>query len=48
MNRNALYLLLAVAIVVAAVLGYMLYDERQQESGVAIQMDKGGISVETK
>lgn len=48
MNRSFLYLLLGLAVVAAVVLGYFLYQERQQTSGVAIEMKDGGISVETK
>lgn len=48
MNRNVLYLLVGVLVVVAAVLGYQVYQERQRTHGIEITVDKGGLSIETK
>lgn len=44
MNRNTLYLILGALIVAVGVLGYLYYQE--QQSGVAIQIDEGGISID--
>ncbi|MFC3231371.1 hypothetical protein ACFOGJ_29255 [Marinibaculum pumilum] len=48
MARSTLYLLIVLLVVGVAVLGVLLYQEEQQESGVEIDVGKGGISVETK
>ena len=48
MSRNVLYLIIAVLIVVAAVVGYQLYQDRQAKSGVQINIGGGGVFVETK
>ena len=48
MNRNFLYVVIAALIVVAAVVGYLLYQERQQTAGIDINVGKSGISIETK
>lgn len=48
MNRNAAYLTIGALVVVAAVLGYLLYDERQKPKGIEINVDKSGISIEEK
>ena len=45
MNRNLLYLIIGGLAVAAAVLGYMVYEERQK-TGVEINVDKSGVSVE--
>lgn len=44
MNRNSLYLVLGALVVGIAVLGYLYYDE--QQSGVDIKIDEGGISID--
>ncbi|MDP2618784.1 MAG: hypothetical protein Q8P46_01180 [Hyphomicrobiales bacterium] len=48
MNRNGLYLVIGVLAVAALVLGYQFYQERQNATGVEINIDKGGLSIETK
>jgi hypothetical protein len=48
MNRNVLYLVIGGLIVATAVSGYWLYQERQKSSGIEINIDKGGISIEKK
>ena len=44
MNRNALYLLIAVLAVVAIGLGVYIYNE-QQKPGLSITVDGNGIDV---
>jgi len=48
MNRNTLYLAIGVLAVIAVVSGYLFYQERQKTHGVDINVDKSGISIETK
>ena len=48
MNQNALYAIIAVLIIVGGYMGYRLYAERQQTSGVEIQVDKNGLSIQKK
>jgi predicted negative regulator of RcsB-dependent stress response len=48
MNRKVLYVIIAVLIVASAVFGYQLYQERQKTTGVDINIDKNGISIEKK
>ncbi len=48
MNRNLLYLLLGALIVVVAVLGYNLYQERKQPEGVQINVGPDGLKIEKK
>jgi hypothetical protein len=45
MNRNVLYLIIGGLAVAALVLGYLVYQERQK-TGVEINVDKNGVSVE--
>jgi len=47
MNRNMLYLFLGGLIVVATVLGYMLYQERQKPD-LSISVGKDGLQIEGK
>jgi hypothetical protein len=47
-NRNVLYLIIGVLAVGAAVFGYQLYKERQQTTGIEINIGKSGISIEKK
>lgn len=44
MNRNALYLVIGMLIVVVGVVSYMLYEERR--SGVSIEIGEGGVRIE--
>ncbi|PTW62949.1 hypothetical protein C8N35_101998 [Breoghania corrubedonensis] len=48
MNRNALVALVAVLAVAAGTFGYLYYQERQQKTGIQIEMGNDGLSVETK
>ncbi len=47
-NRNTLYLIVGVLVVVIAVLGWQLYEARKQPKGVQINVGPGGISIEKK
>lgn len=47
-SRNVLYLLIGALVVATAVIGYFLYQERQQNAGIDISVGKGGVSIETK
>jgi hypothetical protein len=47
-NRNVLYLVIGALAVVVAVLGYRLYQEGQQTSGIDISIGRSGISIEKK
>jgi hypothetical protein len=44
MGRSALYVIVGALAVVAAVLGYLYYEERQ--SGVEISIGAGGVTIE--
>ena len=48
MNRNVLYLVIGVLAIAAAVFGYQLYQERQKTTGIEINIDKSGISIQKK
>ncbi|WP_168192745.1 hypothetical protein [Undibacter mobilis] len=48
MNRNTLYIAIAALIVVAGVVSYQLYQERQKTTGIDINIGKSGISIEKK
>lgn len=48
MNRNILYLIIGALAVVAVVLGYQFYQERQRTTGVEISVGEHGISIEKK
>ena len=48
MNRKVIMLVIAVLAVATAVLGYQLYEERQQKSGIDIRIGDRGISIEKK
>ena len=45
-TRNLLYLGIGALVVVAVVLGYTVYQDRQNPGGVEIQLGEGGISIE--
>lgn len=47
MNRNILFAIIGVLAVGAAILGYQLYDRRNNTS-IEISIDKGGISIEKR
>ena len=48
MNRTILYLIIGALVIVAAVFGYQLYQDRQETSGIQINVGKSGISIEKK
>jgi predicted negative regulator of RcsB-dependent stress response len=48
MNRNTLYLIIGILAVVAAIVGYQLYKERQKTTGIEINIGERGISIEKK
>ena len=48
MNRNILYLVIGGLAVVAVVLGYQVYQERQKTSSVEMSIGERGISIEKK
>ena len=48
MHRNVLYVAIGVLAVVAVVIGYQLYQERQKTTGIEISVGKSGISIEKK
>jgi RsiW-degrading membrane proteinase PrsW (M82 family) len=45
---NILYLVVGALIVVVAVLGYRLYEDKKQPEGVNINLGPGGISIQKK
>jgi RsiW-degrading membrane proteinase PrsW (M82 family) len=48
-NRsNMLYLVVGALVVVAAILGYQLYQDRKQPEGVQINVGPGGLTIEKK
>ena len=46
MNRNGLYLVIGALLVIAAVVGYLLYQERQEKAVIDININGHGISIE--
>ena len=48
MTRNTLYLVIGALVVVIAIVGYQLYQERQKTTGIEINVGKSGISIEKK
>ena len=48
MSRNVLHLLVGALAVVAMILGYQVYRERQKATGVEINIGEHGISIEKK
>jgi hypothetical protein len=47
MKRSFLYFVIGALAVATAVLGYYFYQERQNTSGISIDVGDGKISVET-
>lgn len=47
-RSNILYLAVGALIVVVAVLGYQLYQERKEPKGVQINLGPNGVSIEKK
>ncbi len=48
MSRNALYLVIGLFAVAAAVAGYMYYQEQQKTSEIKINVGEGSLTIETK
>jgi RsiW-degrading membrane proteinase PrsW (M82 family) len=49
MNRsNLLYLIVAALVVVVALLGYQLYQDRKEPKGVQLNIGPSGVSIEKK
>lgn len=48
MNRNVLYVVIALLAVTSGVLGYQYYQETKQKDGVEISVGKRGLSIEAK
>jgi hypothetical protein len=47
-RSNILYLVIGALVVVAAVLGYQLYQDRKQPEGMHIDLGPNGLSIEKK
>lgn len=47
-RTNMLYLVIGALAVIAAILGYNLYQEKKKPDGVQINVGPGGISIEKK
>lgn len=47
-NRNVLFLAIGALVVIAAVLGYNLYEAKKQPEGVQISIGKDGLKVQGK
>jgi hypothetical protein len=47
-RTNILYLAVGALAVIAAILGYNLYQEKKKPDGVQINVGPGGISIEKK
>ena len=47
-RNNILYLVIGALVVVAAVLGYQLYQDRHQPEGLHINVGPGGLSIQGK
>jgi hypothetical protein len=48
LNTNMLYGIIAVLAVIAAVLGYQLYEAKKEPKGFQINVGPGGVSMEKK
>jgi len=48
MSRNMLSLVVGALVVMVAVLGYQVYQDRKQPEGVSINLGPGGLSIEKK
>lgn len=47
-NRNILYLIIGALVVVVAVLGYSLFQEKKQPEGVQINIGPDGLKIQNK
>ena len=48
LSRNVLYMLVGALVVVVAVLGYQLYQDRKEPKGMQINVGPSGITIEKK
>ena len=48
MNMSMVYALIGVLVIMVVVLGVQLQHERQKTSGVSIELNKNGLSIEHK
>jgi predicted negative regulator of RcsB-dependent stress response len=48
LNRNVLFLVVGALIVVVAVLGYQVYQDKKKPEGVQINLGPSGISIDKK
>jgi predicted negative regulator of RcsB-dependent stress response len=48
MKQNFLYLIIGAVSVAVVILGYQFYQDRQKTSGVEINIDDSGISIQKK
>lgn len=48
MHRNYLYIAIGLLAVIAAVLGFQVYQERQATSRIEIEIGEGGVSIQKK
>jgi hypothetical protein len=47
-RSNILYLIVGALVIVAAVLGYQVYQDRKQPEGMRIDVGPNGLSIEKK
>jgi predicted negative regulator of RcsB-dependent stress response len=47
-RSNILYLIIGALVIVVAVVGYQLYQDRKKPEGVQINIGPGGMSIEKK
>jgi RsiW-degrading membrane proteinase PrsW (M82 family) len=47
-NRNLMYLVIGALIVVVAVLGYNLYQDKKQPEGLQINVGPNGLKIQNK
>ena len=48
MNRTVVYILILGLFVLAAGLGYQVYQDRQPASGIKIDIGKSGVSIQSQ
>jgi len=48
LSRNVLYMLVGALVVMVAVLGYQLYQDRKEPKGMQINVGPSGITIEKK
>jgi hypothetical protein len=47
-RNNLLYLVVGALVIVVAVMGYQLYQDRHQPEGLDIKVGPGGLSIQDK